>query len=120
MRSLAVPSPTVGSITPPPSPSFLSIALPRDADSSYALFCEVERIPEWLSIVRSAHVTKRDARNRARDVSFLARLERATVGYTCRYRYDSRARMVAWATPATRRSACRASRSSRRSATTPA
>lgn len=98
MRALTAPSITVGSVTP--APSFLSIALPRPADIAYRLFCDVERIPEWLPIVRSAVVTRRDRRGRARDVAFLARLERATVGYTCRYRYDEADRHVAWATPA--------------------
>ncbi len=91
-------------VTPPslqltPPPSFLTMSLPRGADASYALFCDVERIPEWLTVVRSAVVTRRDTKRRARDVAFLARLERATVGYTCRYRYNSADRRIAWATP---------------------
>lgn len=96
MRAHATPSPTVGSITP--SSSYLSVALPRLADDCYALFCDVERIPEWLKVVRSAVVTTRDLKHRARDVAFLARLERATVGYTCRYRYHAAERRLAWAT----------------------
>lgn len=96
MRMHVAPSTVVGSVTP--APSYLSIALPRPADDCYDLFCEVERIPEWLTVVRSAVVTKRDSKGRARDVAFLARLEGATVGYTCRYRYAPIDRRVAWAT----------------------
>lgn len=97
MRALVHPSATVGSVTP--ASSFLSIALPKPADACYALFCDAERIPEWLSVVRSVVVTSRDHRGRARDVAFLARLQRATLGYTCRYRYDASDRHVSWATP---------------------
>ena len=96
MRAFALPSSTVGSLSP--APDHLSTALPRSADECYALFCEAERIPEWLTVVRSAVVTRRDDRRRARDVAFLARLQRATVGYTCRYKYNSTHRRVDWST----------------------
>jgi ribosome-associated toxin RatA of RatAB toxin-antitoxin module len=95
MRAFAVRSPTVGSLSPAPH---LSTALPRAADDCYALFCDVERIPAWLTVVRSAVVTRRDALERAADVAFLARLERATVGYTCSYEYQPAHRRVVWST----------------------
>jgi ribosome-associated toxin RatA of RatAB toxin-antitoxin module len=95
MRAFAVPSSTVGSLVPQ---AHISTALPRSAEECYALFCEIERIPEWLTIVRSALVTRRDERRRAREVAFLARLERATVGYTCHYKYQPTARRVEWST----------------------
>lgn len=76
----------------------LSTALPRPADDCYDLFCEVARIPEWLSVVRSAMVVRRDFHERPTEVAFLARLERATVGYTCHYRYEPGRRRVDWST----------------------
>jgi uncharacterized membrane protein len=99
MRNAATPATTVGLATP--GASWLSIALARPADQCYALFCDVERIPEWLAVVRSAVVTKRDPRNRPAYVAFLARLEHATIGYTCRYRYHASERRVLWSTPDT-------------------
>jgi ribosome-associated toxin RatA of RatAB toxin-antitoxin module len=95
MRAFAVPSHATSSLSTSPH---LSTALPRGADECYSLFCEVERIPEWLTVVRSAVVTGRDERRRARDVAFLARLERATVGYTCSYEYNAQHRRVGWQT----------------------
>jgi uncharacterized membrane protein len=77
---------------------FLSVALPRPADDCYALFSEIERTPEWLRILRSAVVTQRDQRRRATAVAFQASLERATIGYTCFYRYHASERRVYWST----------------------
>jgi uncharacterized membrane protein len=81
-----------------PRTDWLSVTLPRPAGPCYELFCDVERVPQWLGVVRSAIVVARDAHGRPRDVSFLASLQRATVGYTCRYRYHVGERRVAWAT----------------------
>lgn len=98
MRATTAPASTVGVATP--STGWVSVALARPADDCYALFCQAERIPEWLAVVRSAFVTRRDVRGRATEVSFLARLTNATIGYTCRYRYHAGDRRVAWTTPA--------------------
>src|SRR5688572_21818934 len=97
MRSLAAPNQTVGNILP--SAEWLTVALPRPADKCYELFCDIEKIPEWMQVVRSAVVRKRDRLNRVREVSFLARLERATVGYTLTYSYRSGERWLGWRTP---------------------
>src|SRR5262245_12816997 len=96
MRAPLAPATTVGVATPA---NYQSIALSRPADPCFELFCDVERTPEWLAVVRSAVVTARDTRGRASQVAFLARLEHATIGYTCRYRYHARDRRVAWTTP---------------------
>ena len=82
-------------------PEWLTVALPRGADDCYALFCDLERIPEWLSVIRSVSVTSRDGRGRPRDVAFLARLERGTVGYTLTYRIREAERWLCWATAET-------------------
>jgi hypothetical protein len=84
---------------------WLSVTLPRAADDCHALFCDLERIPEWLSIVRSAVVTDRSPGERPKSVAFLCSLHRATVGYTLDYTYQDRDRRVAWTTP--RRSSLR-------------
>ena len=78
---------------------WLSVALPRPAEESYRLFCEIERTPEWLAVLRSAVVTKRDRRGRPRNVAFMARLDNAAIGYTCTYGYDDADRRVSWSTP---------------------
>ena len=83
--------------------SALTTALPRDVQSCYELFCAIERTPEWLPVVRSAVVNRRDDRGRPDQVSFLARLVRATIGYTCTYEYTDGpdgVRQVSWRTRA--------------------
>ena len=97
MRNLAAPLQTVGNILP--SAEWLTVALPRPADRCYDLFCEVERIPEWLQVVRSAMVRTRDRVNRPREVAFLVSLERASIGYTLAYSYRSGERWLGWRTP---------------------
>jgi uncharacterized membrane protein len=82
----------------PEPAAHLAVALPRPAIACYALFCDVERIPAWLGVVRCVHVTRRDHENRAQDVAFLCRLERATIGYSCRYEYAVAERHVRWST----------------------
>jgi uncharacterized membrane protein len=84
--------------TTTPRADWLSVTLPRAADLCYELFCDVERIPQWLTVVRSAIVVDRDHLGRPREVSFQASLHRATIGYTCRYRYHLKDRRVAWST----------------------
>jgi hypothetical protein len=93
MRALAVPT-AIGHLVPPPE--HLSVALPRDADACFELFCDVRRIPEWLGVVRSATIVQHDTGGRPTEVAYLARLEQATIGYTCGYRYGRR--RVAWQT----------------------
>lgn len=76
----------------------LTVALPRPAPDCYALFADIERTPEWLRVIRSAVVTERDRHARPRRVAFLARLKRATIGYSCLYRYRADDLRVAWTT----------------------
>jgi hypothetical protein len=79
-----------------PSADVLTVTLPRDADTCHELFCDLERIPEWLTVVRSVVIQERDRLGRPRRVAFMARLRRATVGYSCVYRYSGM--RVHWAT----------------------
>jgi len=75
---------------------WLTVALSRPADDCYHLFCAVDRTPEWLPILATAVVTERDPEGRAKRVAFQARLRRATIGYSCLYRYRDDERRVAW------------------------
>jgi ribosome-associated toxin RatA of RatAB toxin-antitoxin module len=77
---------------------WLTVSLPRCADACYALFCDIERVPEWLPAVSSSVVTERDDDGRAIRVAFQASLRRATVGYTCVYRYRADDLQVAFTT----------------------
>lgn len=76
----------------------LSTTLPVAAGLGYELFADVEAIPGWLSIVRSVRVVARTAEGRARRVSFMAALERGTIGYTVDYAFDDLLCRVTWAT----------------------
>ena len=77
---------------------WLTVSLPRAADACYALFCDVARVPEWLPILSSAVITERDDDGRARRVAFMASLRRASIGYTCSYRYVPDDHRVSWST----------------------
>jgi len=79
---------------------WLTVVLPRSADACYQLFCDVKRVPEWLPVVATSVVTQRDAAGRPKKVAFQASLQRATIGYSCLYRYRPDERMVGWSTPA--------------------
>jgi uncharacterized membrane protein len=77
---------------------WLTVALPRPAWACYALFCAVERTPEWLSVVTTAIVVEREPDGSARKVAFLASLRRASIGYSCTYRYHDDERRISWST----------------------
>src|SRR5262245_18600017 len=77
---------------------WLTVSLPHAADACYELFCDVERVPTWLSVVHSAVVTERDDEDRARRVAFMASLRRASIGYTCSYRYRPDELRCSWTT----------------------
>lgn len=91
--------PAATTSTPLVVPDVFTVALPRPADDCYQLFCAIERIPEWLNVVRTIVVTDRDRHQRPRQAAFLARLKGATVGYTLDYRYRSMDRWLGWSTP---------------------
>jgi uncharacterized membrane protein len=78
--------------------TYLSTTLPVAAERAYELFCDIDRLPEWMSVVRSARVINRYADGRARRTAFIGELERASVGYTLDYSYDDVALVVSWTT----------------------
>jgi uncharacterized membrane protein len=73
--------------------------LPVPAAVAFDAFCDVSSIPRWVSVIHSVHVQERTAKGRPRSASFLARLERASIGYTTFYEYDEADRIVTWRTP---------------------
>ncbi|HET6612620.1 MAG TPA: hypothetical protein VFG83_11545 [Kofleriaceae bacterium] len=70
------------------------------AGTAFDLFCDVARIPEWLSVVRKTRVLARTAAGYPQRASFLGMLENGAVGYTLRYAYDLEALKVTWQTDA--------------------
>ena|SRR5688500_9672673 len=77
----------------------VSATLPVGAGTAFEAFADVARTPAWLSIVQSARVARTDDQGRPQVVAFLARLERATIGYSLQYRWDPARLAVAWSTP---------------------
>ena len=77
---------------------WLTVSLPRAAEACYTLFCDAERVPDWLPAVSSAVVTERDDMGRPLRVAFQASLRRASIGYTCGYRYRADDLRVSWST----------------------
>ena len=76
----------------------LQTQLPVSAQRAYELFCDSERIPSWLQVVRSSRVIRRFEDGRAKRTAFIAQMERASMGYTLHYRYDDQARCVTFST----------------------
>ncbi len=81
-----------------PVPSGLSTTLTIPAERAYQLFCDSERVPEWMAVVRSSRIVERTTDGRAQRTAFIARLERASVGYTLAYTYDDDALTLLWST----------------------
>jgi uncharacterized membrane protein len=79
--------------------AIVSTTLAASAEEAWDAFCDVEATPRWVSVVKSVRVLDRDEKDRPRRVAFLARLERATIGYTLEYAYDEETRTVTWASP---------------------
>jgi uncharacterized membrane protein len=72
------------------------ITIDRPADACFDLFCEVEKLPEWLPEVRSARVRDFDDEGRAEAVDFMASLERGGLVYTLTYSYAPSELEVSW------------------------
>lgn len=77
----------------------LAAPLPVSAQMAYEVFCDLEQIPRWVSVVRSVRVLEANPRGRAKKAAFLASLARASVGYTLEYQYVESERIVSWWTP---------------------
>jgi hypothetical protein len=77
----------------------VSATLPVSAELAFDAFSDVAGTPQWLSILQSARVARFDTEGRPQVVAFLARLERATVGYSLHYQWDEATHSVSWSTP---------------------
>ncbi len=77
----------------------VSATLPVGARAAFEAFSDVAQTPRWLSVVQSARVCRKDAEGRPLTVAFLARLERATIGYSLGYAWDVHDLSVRWHTP---------------------
>jgi uncharacterized membrane protein len=77
----------------------VSATLPVGARTAFEAFADVAQTPRWLSVVQSARVVRADETGRPLVVAFLARLERATIGYSLTYRWDPTDLSIAWSTP---------------------
>ncbi len=87
----------------PPAPAdqedWITTTLPVSASEAFARFTDLEAVPEWLPVVASVKVRARNRQGLPVVAAFLARLERATVGYSLRYHYDADGLGVFWTTP---------------------
>jgi ribosome-associated toxin RatA of RatAB toxin-antitoxin module len=77
----------------------LTATLPVNAQRAYEIFCDVEQIIQWVSVVTSVRVLEANPRGRAQRAAFIASLARASVGYTLEYEYREPERVVSWWTP---------------------
>lgn len=84
---------------PAPATTQVSATLPVGARTAFESFADVAQTPKWLSVVQSARVCRTDADGRPMMVAFLARLERATIGYSLGYAWDPTDLSVRWHTP---------------------
>lgn len=76
--------------------STVKARLKQPADFCYALFCDVERVSEWLWVAGTSVVSRRDERGRGVEVDFMGSLKRASVAYRLTYEYDDELREVRW------------------------
>jgi uncharacterized membrane protein len=77
----------------------VSATLPAGAGTAFEAFADIAQTPRWLSVVQSARVVRFDPTGRPLTVAFLARLERATIGYSLTYRFDPTDLAITWSTP---------------------
>ncbi len=96
---LAAPEPTQVAIALPefqPVRSNLKASLPSGAHHAYDLFCDSERVHEWLGTVRSSRVIARYHCGRAKRTAYVAVCGRTSMGYTLHYEYDDYNLLVRW------------------------
>ena len=77
----------------------LSVTLPVSAAMAYEVFCDIEQIPRWVSIVSSVQILEATPRGRARRAAFMADLNGGSIGYTLEYEYRNADRICSWWTP---------------------
>lgn len=72
--------------------------LPISAEKAYDVFCDIEALPNWVSIVKSISVLEWTSSGRAKRAAFLSRLKGASIGYTLTYDYDEDDLTARWHT----------------------
>ena len=82
-----------------PTTTEVSATLPVGARTAFEAFADVAQTPRWLTAVQSARIASTDENGRPLLVAFLARLERATIGYSLTYRWDPTDLSISWTTP---------------------
>ena len=94
---------TALAVPPAPTPAddgdWITTTLPVSAREAFARFTDLEALPEWLPVVASVKVRARNRAGLPVVAAFLARLERATIGYSLRYHYDADGLGLRWTTP---------------------
>lgn len=78
---------------------WITTTLPICSLAAYRYFVAVELLPAWLPVIHSARVLSRNHNGRPDQVSFLAEMTRATVGYVLDYEYDEANLVVRFSTP---------------------
>ncbi len=68
----------------------------RDADTCFRLFCDLERLPEWVRGVARVVPLEVDEHQRPTLVRFISMPARASVSYSLRYTYYEDERRVCW------------------------
>jgi hypothetical protein len=78
------------------SEEVVTVRLERSAVRCYELFCNTELLSEWLYVVGTVVVHRRDEKDRALEVDFMGSLERASIAYTLLYEYRDDLLEVSW------------------------
>jgi hypothetical protein len=66
------------------------------ADEAFRLFCDPDHLSEWLFVVGTVVVGRRDACGRPLEIDFMGSLDRCSISYALGYVYDDAAREVRW------------------------
>jgi hypothetical protein len=78
---------------------WITTTLPLCALAAYRRFAAVEELPQWLPVIHSVRVLSRNHNGRPERVSFLAELDRATIGYVLEYEYFEADLTIRFSTP---------------------
>ena len=78
---------------------WITTTLPVCSLAAYRKFAAVEELPQWLPVIHSVRVLSRNHNGRPERVSFLAQLDRATIGYVLEYEYHETDLSIHFRTP---------------------
>jgi hypothetical protein len=66
------------------------------AAEAFRLFCDPIHLSEWLFVVGTVVVGRRDARGRPLEIDFMGSLDRCSISYALGYSYDDATLEVRW------------------------